>query len=70
MSLSKLTPREKEAVVLLVRALPQAEIAAAMGTSRRTTALHLSHARDKLGCETNLQLAIKIIRFTDAAGGG
>lgn len=57
-----LTPRELEVVALVVGGLSNAEIADALGISRRTAQAHVAAAARKLGVRTRTQLAVAALR--------
>jgi DNA-binding NarL/FixJ family response regulator len=65
-ALANLTPRQLEAVSLLVEGLSNREIAQAMGVSPRTAEHHLDAARDALGVQTRTALVVTLLRHTNA----
>lgn len=60
--MSQLTPREREIVILLGEGLAPKEIAARLGVKPGTVRNQLLIARDKIGCTTTVQLAVKMAR--------
>jgi HD-GYP domain-containing protein (c-di-GMP phosphodiesterase class II) len=66
-----LTAREVEVLVLLARALPNAEIARRLGVSRKTVGAHLEHIYLKLGVRSRTEAALFAMRhglLPDVAG--
>lgn len=66
--LARLTPRERETVVLLGRGKTIGEIAEGLGVSYKTVANTLTQAKDKLGLSTTAELMR--IGITTELGGG
>lgn len=55
----KLTPRERQVVTLLTTGLSQKEIAHELGIAPGTVYAHVFHAREKTGCFSTVQMAVK-----------
>ena len=60
--MSKLTPREREVLSLLMAGKRHGEIADELCITRSTLKAHLRHARDKAGARTLVELAAKVTR--------
>jgi DNA-binding CsgD family transcriptional regulator len=54
--MGKLTPREREAIILLMQGRRQREIAADMCITQRTVKAHIANARGKAGAKTTVEL--------------
>lgn len=59
LSVDKLTPREREVVTLLTTGMSQKQIAHALGIAPGTVRAHSTNAREKTGCFSTVQLAVK-----------
>jgi DNA-binding CsgD family transcriptional regulator len=57
-----LTDREQEIVRLVIGSKSNDEIAAALGTSRKTVEYHLSRLYERFGILTRLELALRVER--------
>jgi DNA-binding CsgD family transcriptional regulator len=57
-----LTLRQREVLRLLAQGCRQAEIAAALAISPVTVKAHIDSARERLGCDNNVQLVAKATR--------
>ena len=55
----RLTPRERAIIGLLFEGLTLKEIAARFGTSHGLVRQQIQKARDKTGCRSNAELAVK-----------
>ncbi len=62
--MGQLTPREREIVILLGRGMAPKQIARTLGTSPRTVRHQVYIARDKAGCSTVIELAVKVATAT------
>lgn len=60
--LDELSAREREVAVHVARGLTNAEIAAALGISRRTVATHLERIYERLGIHSRAALAHRVVR--------
>ena len=60
--MATLTDRERQVVVMLSRGLAPKQIARELGTHTRTVRNQLYNAKDKAGCETLIQLAVKVAK--------
>lgn len=58
----QLTRRERDIVDLVVRALPNREIARRLGVSEHTVKVQLGRLFAKLGVKRRLQLAMRVLR--------
>lgn len=58
----QLTRRERDIVDLVVRALPNREIAQRLGISEHTVKVQLGRLFAKLGVRSRLQLAMRVLR--------
>ncbi|HYE40380.1 MAG TPA: LuxR C-terminal-related transcriptional regulator, partial [Ramlibacter sp.] len=63
-----LTPREREVVHWLAHGKTDAEIAAVLGTSRRTVQKHLEHVYVKLGVETRTAAVMRALALRPPDG--
>jgi len=59
---SRLTPRERQVLALLVEGLPQAEIARELFISPNTVAKHIEHILGKLGVHSRAQAVALAVR--------
>ncbi len=57
--MSKLTPREREVLAMLMQGRRTREIAAALCVERGTVKAYIKRARDKAGAKTTLELVAK-----------
>ncbi len=60
--MATLTERERQVVTLLGRGLAPKQIARELGTHTRTVRNQLYNAKDKAGCDTLIQLAVKVAK--------
>jgi DNA-binding CsgD family transcriptional regulator len=60
--MAQLTPREREIVALLGQGIPPKLIALKFNTSARTVRAQIYAARDKVGCTSVIELAVKVAR--------
>jgi DNA-binding CsgD family transcriptional regulator len=60
--MSSLTERERQVVELLSRGMAPKQIARQLGTRTRTVRNQLYNAKDKAGCDTIVQLAVKVAK--------
>lgn len=58
--MATLTERERQVVTLLGRGMAPKQIARQLGTRTRTVRNQLYNAKEKAGCETLVQLAVKV----------
>jgi len=56
--MAKLTPREREVVILLAQGLSDTELAVQLSISEATVKTHIAHALTKLGCRNRAQLIV------------
>lgn len=61
LSVDKLTPRECEVVRLLTTGLAPKEVARTLGIASKTVYVHVYNAREKTGCTSTVQLAVKMM---------
>ncbi|WP_338081747.1 response regulator [Ectothiorhodospira mobilis] len=54
--LDRLSPRERQILLLLVQGLRQQEIAAELGVNVKTVSTYKARLREKLGCESDMDL--------------
>ena len=59
-TMSKLSPRQQEIMMLILENKSQKEAANGLGISRRTVECHLRRAREVTGCKSTLDLAVRI----------
>lgn len=59
---ARLSAREYEVLLLIVEGMNNVEIAAQLGTSRRTIQSHVSSALRKTGTRSRTQLAVAALR--------
>ncbi len=55
--IDRLSPREREVVLMIAEGLSNRQMATRMNVSLKTVSAHKSHAADKLGVRTRLELA-------------
>ena len=60
--LDRLTPREREVLVLVGRGFPNKRIAQALGLSEKTVKTHVGHVLAKLGVSDRTQAAVLAVR--------
>jgi RNA polymerase sigma factor (sigma-70 family) len=60
--LERLTPREREVLVLLGRGFPNKQIASELGLAEKTVKTHVGHVLEKLGVADRTQAAIVAVR--------
>ena len=60
--MASLTERERQVVILLSTGMVPKQIARQLGTAQRTVRNQLYNAKDKAGCETIIQLAVKVAK--------
>jgi len=58
----RITPREQQVIILIVRAVPIKEIAAELGLSRNTVAQYLAKLYAKVGVHSARELALWAMR--------
>lgn len=58
--MAKLTEREREVVTLLGHGLAPKQIAKALGTRPATVRQQVYRAKEKAGCQTVIELAVKV----------
>lgn len=61
--LSKLTPREREVLALLVKGYPNKEIARSLGLKDSTAAFHLKSVFKKIGVASRTEAVIKAVKL-------
>ena len=59
-----LSSREREILCLLTRGRNTKQIAAELGIKRRTVYVHTFNAREKTGCFSTIELAVKAAQST------
>ena len=60
--MAPLTEREQQVVTMLGRGMAPKQIAKELGTQTRTVRNQLYNAKEKAGCETLIQLAVKVAK--------
>ena len=60
--MATLTDRERQVVTLLGRGMAPKQIARELGTRPRTVRNQLYNAKDKAGCQTLIELAVKVAK--------
>lgn len=58
--MATLTERERQVVAMLGRGMAPKQIARELGTRTRTVRNQLYNAKEKAGCDTIVQLAVKV----------
>ncbi len=60
--MATLTERERQVVTMLSRGMAPKQIARQLGTRPRTVRNQLYNAKDKAGCQTLIELAVKVAK--------